>query len=165
MAQKDLTSITHMLLQFTGSSSYKADEVNACRRRIIHLFLHTFYIRNHTFDFHGIWYFRTKRCRPELIWFVHVRDSSVAIMTNYWLDSRGSVPGRGKRFFIPDRLWNPPAFLYNGHQWLFPGYKAAWGVKLTTHLHLVPRLRMVVLYLQPRKFSWRTYRMFKKYTA
>jgi hypothetical protein len=44
------------------------------------------------------------------------------------LRSRGSIPGSGKRFFSlqrPDRL----------------------RMKLTTHLHLVPRIRMVELYL------------------
>jgi hypothetical protein len=29
----------------------------------------------------------------------------------------------------------------------FPGGKDAWGIKLTSHLHLVPRSRMVELYL------------------
>jgi len=42
----------------------------------------------------------------------------------------------------PDRLWDPPSLIYNGYQGLF-----AWGwsgrnVKLTTHLHPLPRSRM-----------------------
>jgi hypothetical protein len=48
---------------------------------------------------------------------------------------------RGWEFFSssprPERLWGPPSFLYNGYQGLFP-----WGVKMTTHLNLVPRSRM-----------------------
>jgi hypothetical protein len=46
------------------------------------------------------------------------RDSSVGIATGYGLDSWGSIPSKGKRFFSilqrPDRLWNPPSFLSNG---------------------------------------------------
>jgi len=38
----------------------------------------------------------------------------------------------------PDRLWNP----LNGFWRLFPQRYRNWGVKLTIHLHLVPRLRM-----------------------
>jgi hypothetical protein len=56
-----------------------------------------------------------------------------------------SSPGRGWEFFSspprPDWLWSPPSLLYNGY------YQGLWGwsgrgVKLTTHLHLVPRSRM-----------------------
>jgi hypothetical protein len=42
----------------------------------------------------------------------------------------------------PDRLWGPPSLLSNGYQGFFPGGKAAWVVKLTDHLRLVPRPRM-----------------------
>jgi hypothetical protein len=39
----------------------------------------------------------------------------------------------------PDRLWDPPNFLSNAYRGLFPrGYNSG-GVKLTTHLQLVPR--------------------------
>jgi len=40
----------------------------------------------------------------------------------------------------PDRLWSPPSLLSNRHVGLF---LQGWGgrdVKLTSHLHLVPRL-------------------------
>jgi hypothetical protein len=54
----------------------------------------------------------------------------------YGLEDRGSIPGRGKRFFSspqrPDRLWGPSSLLSNGYRGLSP----------------VPRLRMVELYLQ-----------------
>jgi hypothetical protein len=68
------------------------------------------------------------------------RDSSVGIVTGYMLDGPGSIPGSA-RFLIspqrPDRLCGPLSLLSNGYR----------GVKLTTHLHLVPRSRMVELYL------------------
>jgi hypothetical protein len=37
----------------------------------------------------------------------------------------------------PNQLWSPTSLLSNGYQVFFP-----WGMKLTTDLHLVPRLRM-----------------------
>ena len=44
----------------------------------------------------------------------------------------------------PDRLWAPPSLLPlpNGYLWLCPQEKSGRGVKLTTRLHLAPRLRM-----------------------
>jgi hypothetical protein len=57
------------------------------------------------------------------------QDSSVNIKTGYGLDGRGSIPGRGKRFFCfpqrPDGLWSPPRFLYIGKVASFRGGKAA----------------------------------------
>jgi hypothetical protein len=56
-------------------------------------------------------------------------DSSVGIATCYRLDGRGSVRGRGKRFFFspqrPDRLWGPPWLPSNGTGGCFQGGKAA----------------------------------------
>jgi hypothetical protein len=66
------------------------------------------------------------------------------------LDDPGSIPGRGKRFFSipqrPDQIWGPSSLLFNGHGGYFSGVKRR-GVKLTIHLHLMPRSRMVKLHL------------------
>jgi hypothetical protein len=41
------------------------------------------------------------------------RGSSGSIVSDYGLDDRGSIPGRGRGFFSqplrPDRLWGPPS--------------------------------------------------------
>jgi hypothetical protein len=51
--------------------------------------------------------------------------SSVITVSDYRLDYRGSVPGRGKEFFLtplcPDRLWSPPACCTMGTGGPFPG--------------------------------------------
>jgi hypothetical protein len=70
------------------------------------------------------------------------RDSAVGIATGYGLvDWRGGgwgvgvrVPARSRIFSYQrrvDRLWGPPNLLFNGCR----------GVKLTTHLQLLPRSR------------------------
>jgi hypothetical protein len=43
--------------------------------------------------------------------------------------------------YRPDRLWGPPILLSNGYRVLFPRALSGRGVKLTTHLQLVPRSR------------------------
>jgi hypothetical protein len=74
----------------------------------------------------------------EPVFISYSQNSSVGIVTGYGLDDRGSIPGGGYEFFsstpCPDRLWGPPSLLSNGYWELFP----LRGVKLTTHLHLVP---------------------------
>jgi hypothetical protein len=80
-------------------------------------------------------------------------ENSVGIVTGYGLaNCVVGVPFLAEaRFFCipqcPDRLWDPPSLLSNEYQGLFPGWYSGWGVKLATHLHLVPRSRIVELYL------------------
>jgi hypothetical protein len=68
----------------------------------------------------------------------------------------GSNPDRDWEFFSspprPDRLWDPPSLLSNGYQGLFP-----WGMKLTTHVHLMPKsiMRGAILSLpQYNSMAW-----------
>jgi hypothetical protein len=61
----------------------------------------------------------------------------------YELDGLGSIPGNAKCFFSPQL-----PDLSNGYRGLFPCGEGGKGVKLTTHLQLVPRSRMVELYLR-----------------
>jgi hypothetical protein len=74
------------------------------------------------------------------------------IETGYKLEGRGSILGRGERFFSspqhPDRLSGPPSLLSNAYLELFPLGYSGRSVKITTHLHIVPRPRLVNLYLR-----------------
>jgi hypothetical protein len=83
------------------------------------------------------------------------RDSSVDIAMGYRLEGRGSDPRKGKRFFSTPqssgRLWIPPGLLSYGYHRLFLQRYGRRSVKLTTHLHLAPRLRITELYLHSCK--------------
>jgi hypothetical protein len=52
----------------------------------------------------------------------------------------------GKAFFTPperpDKLWGPDSFQFNGHWELFAREESVRGLKVSTYLHLVLRLRM-----------------------
>jgi hypothetical protein len=75
------------------------------------------------------------------------RDSSVGIATSYELDGRGSIPGKGKDFSLFHKVQTALEPHYAvGIRGSTQGYSGR-GVKLTTHLHLVPRSRMMQLYL------------------
>jgi hypothetical protein len=59
--------------------------------------------------------------------------------------NRSSIPDRDKRFHRSsktDQLWSSPSLLFNKHRGLFPQEKIGRNVKLTSLLHLAPRLRM-----------------------
>jgi hypothetical protein len=69
------------------------------------------------------------------------RSSSVSIVSDYGLDDRGSIPDRDRGFFLypasrPALVPTQPPV-----QWI-PGVKRGRGAILTTHRHLMPRLRM-----------------------
>jgi hypothetical protein len=53
--------------------------------------------------------------------------SSVGIATGYWLDHRGSIRGRDKKFFSTpersDRLWGPVSYPMGTGGSLLPGVK------------------------------------------
>jgi hypothetical protein len=76
-----------------------------------------------------------------LIWYsIGNRNISFSIAMGY---GRGSIPGRRKGFFSTlGRLWSPPSLLYIGYL-----VYSDRGVKVTTHIHLVPRSIMVEFYL------------------
>jgi hypothetical protein len=65
----------------------------------------------------------------------------------YRLDDRGvgvRVPGESRIFSSPrrpDLLWGPPNLLFNAYRG-----QGGWGVKLTTHLQLMPKSKNVDLY-------------------
>jgi hypothetical protein len=83
------------------------------------------------------------KCRVNfcLIPVLSGRCSSVIIVTGLRAGRPGFGLGRGKRFFTPpqhpSRLWDPPSLLSTAYRRL----------KLTTHLRLVPMLRVLELHL------------------
>jgi hypothetical protein len=89
--------------------------------------------------------------------------SSVGIAVGCGLDDRGTkirVPV-GSRIFTfpyrPDRLWGPPSLLSNGYPMDLSQEKRGKGVKLTTHLQLVPRSRKRgSIHPLPHTSSWRS---------
>jgi hypothetical protein len=53
------------------------------------------------------------------------------VVSHYRTDDRGSIPGRGKGFFLeplcPDRFCGPPSLLSNGYQVSLPWGKSRLG--------------------------------------
>jgi hypothetical protein len=81
----------------------------------------------------------------KYIFRIFIQVNGVSKAKGYGLHGRGSIAGRGKIFLFSTacRLTSRPA--QPPIQWV-PG-AFSLGVKLTTHLHLLPRSRMVELYL------------------
>jgi len=55
------------------------------------------------------------------------------------------IPTSTKDFSVLKKfrlLCGPLILLFKGHQRLFTGTESGWNVRMTTHLHIVPRLRM-----------------------
>jgi hypothetical protein len=75
------------------------------------------------------------------------RSSAVGMATACGLDDRGvevRVPVGPRIFtspYCPDRLWGPTSLLSYGYRGPFPGVKAVRGVKLPTHIQLLPKSR------------------------
>jgi hypothetical protein len=85
--------------------------------------------------------------RYAVMLLILINIMNVGIATRYGLDDR-EVRLRvsvGSRIFPsprrPDRLWDPPNLLSNGYRGPFPRGVKRPGVKLATHLQLVPRSR------------------------
>jgi hypothetical protein len=74
------------------------------------------------------------------------RGRSVSIVSDYGLDDRGSIPDRGRGFSSSFCVQTGSGAHQPPVQWvpgvISPGAKRGRGVMLTTHPHLVPRLRM-----------------------
>jgi hypothetical protein len=83
----------------------------------------------------------TRRLPPPM------KGSSVLNWAMGWT-KRCSNSVTGKRSFSSPNPPDPPSILFSGYRWLFLGSKGGRIVKLTIHLHLVPRLRIsAVIYL------------------
>jgi hypothetical protein len=82
------------------------------------------------------------------------------------MDDRGSIPGRDRDFFSslqrPDCFWDLPSLLPKGYHDLFPWGQSGRGMKLTTHLHLVPKSRMRGAILSFPQYAFMTWCSVKK---
>jgi hypothetical protein len=91
--------------------------------------------------FHTLTFFRGSDVRSETL-----KEAAVGIATGYGFDSRQCKIFLFSTESIPP-LGAHPASYPMGTASFFPGGKVTGGVKLTTHLHVVPRPRKVELYL------------------
>jgi hypothetical protein len=92
-----------------------------------------FSVRNFTFNF--------------TLFYEWSRGSSGSMVSDYGLDDQGSIPRQRQRIFLLASAFRPALGPTQPPiQWvpgvLSPGVKRGWGVTLTTHPRLVPRLKM-----------------------
>jgi hypothetical protein len=86
------------------------------------------------------------------------RDSVVRIATSYGLDDRGV----GVRVPVGSRIFSKSSRPALGStqtpiQWVrgaLSQWESGWGVKLTTHLQLVPRSRKMWIYTSPPPYAF-----------
>jgi hypothetical protein len=75
---------------------------------------------------------------------------------DYGMDGQGSIPGRGNIFFSPieyrQALGADPASYPMLTGCSFRKSKSGWGVRLATHLYVVPKSRMVMYIHNPYIF-------------
>jgi hypothetical protein len=83
---------------------------------------------------------KTFLCICPLFSCVNICDSSVTIVIVLWDGwSEVWIPAGAK---CVHRLWGPPSLLFHGYQEHFTWRVNGQGMRLTTHLHRVPRLRI-----------------------
>ena len=79
-----------------------------------------------------------------------LKSHAYVIWPAQWLSYGQKNPGFESRqrqeifFQLPEGFWDPPSHLFNGY-WCSFGGQSGWGVKLTIHPQLVPRLKYVEL--------------------
>lgn len=88
---------------------------------------------------HGI-YRSSRKSGLHIYWIIPEPDSSVATATGYTAVVR--FPAGARNFSLLHNVQTR-----SGYRGLFPRGQSGQGVKLTTRLHLVPRSRMMELYL------------------
>ena len=89
---------------------------------------------------------------PEINNDYYQLNSWLIILSGSWeiivvgLKILGSFPGRGEKYFFspnhPFQLWGSPSLIFSMCQQPFPQGSNSWGMKLATHLPIVPSLRM-----------------------
>jgi hypothetical protein len=114
--------------------------------------------------FHGKVLLRNMECNTTTHTHTDRQDSAVDIVTVYWLSGRGAVVGLPvrARYFTSPRVQTGsgahPAYYPMGALGSFHAGKATGAWSQTTHLQLVPRLRIRgCIHPFPHKSSWRNY--------